>query len=475
MTSATPPSRDLAELQRRYGSGEVILFVGAGLPRAAGLPSWRGLVDGLLDYTRDYGIYPQQLAEIEGLVADGELIDALTEIEFALTPTGFGREVVRLLDDSDIEDPPPIYEAVAALAPKLRGVMTTNLDRLLERALGGGWTTHARPVANLAGQQRWIFKLHGTLPESDTWVLTRPQYDRATYADPLHQSLMQGLFWGGSRLLFIGYGLRDPDFEAIRGRLAALSKDQAPQHFVLIEQAQVTQARRRKLASAGLTLIPYANPDGSHAELLRILDGLAENSGLERRPGKKRSILFVSSNPSDTARLKLDRELKIIREAIDLSRHGDRLTLDAISAATIHELRRALLRKPYQIVHISGHGEPDGLMFEDLVGNREKIDPEGLAGLFANKAHPPGSIECVVFNACHSISTGEPTSKLVEWTVAMEGRLSDGGALEFSRGFYDALAAGRGVDEAFAEGVSCRNVAAPMGSFDARLLRRDKA
>ena len=475
MPPATPHTRDFGELQRCFDTGDLILFVGAGLPRAAGLPSWRGLVDALLAYTRDYGVYPQQLAEIEALVAEGELIDALTEIEHVLGATGFGREVVRLLDDADIEQPPPIYDAVAALAPRLRGVMTTNLDRLLERALGGGWTAHAQAVANLAGQSRWIFKLHGTLPERGTWVLTRSHYDRAIYADPLHQNLMQGLFWGGRRLLFVGYGLRDPDFEALRGRLAALSRDQAPQHYALVEQGQVTLARRRKLASAGLTLLPYPNPDGSHAELLRMLDELAEHAGLDRRPGPKLSILFVASNPSGTARLQLERELRIIREAIDLARYGDRLTLDAITAATIHDLRRALLRRPYQIVHVSGHGEPDGLLFEDLVGNRERISPAGLAGLFANKAAPPGSIECVVFNACHSISTGAPTSKLIARTVAMEGRLSDAGALEFSRGFYDALAAGRSVDEAFEEGVSCRNVAASTGSFLARLLKRDMA
>jgi hypothetical protein len=467
-------NRDAIEVRSLYEAGDLIAFVGAGLACSAGMPTWSGMVETLLAFTRSYGVYPQQLADIESIVHEGNLIDALTEIESAITPTGFGREIERMFDDSHIDRLPPVFDALANLAPKLRGVMTTNLDRLLERAFGGDWTSYARPTADLASKEKWIFKIHGTLQERSTWVLTRPQYRRALYADPLQQALVSGLFWGGRRLLFLGYNLQDPDFDEVIGKIGALAQGQPPRHFALVDQGQVTHSRRKKLAESGLTLIPYANPDGTHSEVTRFLEFLGAGTKSEKpKLREKLLLLFVSSNPYGTVPIKVERELKIIREAIELSEHRDQLELDTVPAATLHDVRRALLKKPYHIVHMSGHGEESGLVLEDIAGKMDKIPPESLAELFSNKAHPKGELRCVLLNTCHSISTGVPLSKTVPFTIAMEGRLADAGAIEFSRGFYDALGAGLDYDKAYDEGVICRNIAAPTGSFVAKLLRRE--
>jgi hypothetical protein len=277
------------------------------------------------------------------------------------------------------------------------------------------------------------------------------------------------LFWGGRRLLFLGYGLRDPDFDAVIDKIGALAQGQPPRHFVLVDHGQVTHARRKKLAESGLTLIPYANPDGTHSEVVRFLRFLGEGTVSKKpKPREKLLVLFVSSNPYGTVPIKVERELKIIREAIQLSEHRDRIEVDTVPAATLHDVRRALLKKPYHVVHMSGHGEETGLVLEDDSGKMDKVPPQILAELFSNK-----KTLCVVLNACHSISTGVPLSKYVPFIVAMEGRLADVGAIEFSRGFYDALGAGLDYDAAYAEGVICRNVAAPMGNFVAELLRRE--
>lgn len=471
---STPPvPRELAELRGILARGELVLFVGAGVSRSAGLPTWQGLVSQLVDVARTTGAFPQQLAEIDNLVGEGKLIDAMTELESALTPAGFGREVEQILDDSQIANLPPIFHALAGLSPRLRGVITTNLDRLLERAFGGGWTPHARPVADLATREKWIFKLHGTLPERSTWVLTRAQYRHAIYADPLQQALVHGLFWGGLRMLFVGFGLQDPDFDAVLDKLSALAQHQAPRHFALVDRATVTQERRRRLAESGVTLVPYDNPDGSHAELARFVESLGAGLGPATTRLDKLPLLFLSSNPDGTQPLRVDRELRSIREAIDISPHRDRLDLDTLPAATAHDLRRALLRKPYGVLHISAHGEPDTLLLEDAAGKRDKLDSAKLITLLADKAHPAGMLRCVVLSACHSLTIGEALAKVVPHTIAMEGRLSDAGAIEFARGFYDALGAGLSIEVAFKEGLRCHELTAPKGNFSAHLLVRD--
>jgi hypothetical protein len=166
------------------------------------------------------------------------------------------------------------------------------------------------------------------------------------------------------------------------------------------------------------------------------------------------AALFVTANPSGTDPLRLDRELRVINEALSLGHFRDRWRMDIRPAATANDLRRALLgQQRYELVHISGHGEQEGLILEDEHGEAVQIPPQWLAQLFAKYVPPRGQLRCVVLNACWSLSSGEPTALEVPFTIAMAGAVSDRGALEFSRGFYDALGNGLDFARAYEEGL----------------------
>ncbi|MCA9711441.1 MAG: CHAT domain-containing protein [Myxococcales bacterium] len=182
-------------------------------------------------------------------------------------------------------------------------------------------------------------------------------------------------------------------------------------------------------------------------------------------------MLFLAANPSGTDPLRLDRELRIIREAIERSRHRTRLQLEVRTAATVHDLRRALLDGRFDLVHLSGHGEQSGLLLEDDQGECVEVPKQALARLLSRYAPPAGVLRCVVLNACWSLETGESMSMDVPLTIAMDGPISDRGALEFSRGFYDALGAGLDFAAAYEEGRSCVEIAAPGAKFESVLLR----
>ncbi len=75
-----------------------------------------------------------------------------------------------------------------------------------------------------------------------------------------------------------------------------------------------------------------------------------------------------------------------------------------------------------------------------------------------------------ILNACYSLSVGRLTSIGLDFTVASTGPVSDPAAIEFTRGFYDAVGAGKDIPDAYDEGVSCARLKgyAP----DVILLRR---
>src|SRR5688572_8366224 len=190
-TAAEDPALD--ELREAYAGGDLVVFVGAGISAAAGLPNWKRLVEILSEHAMARRADPAALQEILDLVASRQLIDALSALKVVLGGDEFCSIIERYLDDRD-KDIPEAARVIADLSPGLRAILTTNLDHLLERALNGRWPALARATPDIARRRGYILKLHGTLLDRTTWVFTREEYDRAMYADPVLKTTFSALF-----------------------------------------------------------------------------------------------------------------------------------------------------------------------------------------------------------------------------------------------------------------------------------------
>ena len=159
-------------------------------------------------------------------------------------------------------------------------------------------------------------------------------------------------------------------------------------------------------------------------------------------------ILFMGINPKDTQRLRLDEEVKRVKAALDRGRQN--FTFVVESAVTDEDLRRLMLRYNPSLVHLSGHGlqgkDGGGFKFEDIQGMAHVIRADALADLFKLcQEH----VQCVVLNACYSASLAEAIGQHIPYVIGMSESIGDEAALNFSGGFYDALAHGRTFAEAF--------------------------
>ena len=83
---------------------------------------------------------------------------------------------------------------------------------------------------------------------------------------------------------------------------------------------------------------------------------------------KRAKILIVAANPKDTSRLRLDEEVREIEAALQRSQRRNQFSVRSTWAPRTKDLRRALLDHQPHIVHFSGHGDPEGLVLEDAVG-----------------------------------------------------------------------------------------------------------
>jgi hypothetical protein len=152
------------------------------------------------------------------------------------------------------------------------------------------------------------------------------------------------------------------------------------------------------------------------------------------------TVLILAASPNDQDRLGLGREVKKIRQALERSRNRENWRIESNEAATVEDLRRALLDYQPTVVHFSGHGGGDaGLCFEDDQGGTHLTHAAPLAKLFH---HFKDRLKCVVLNACYSKVQAEVIRQQVDYVVGMQVGIGDEGATKFAVAFYDAIFAG---------------------------------
>lgn len=112
------------------------------------------------------------------------------------------------------------------------------------------------------------------------------------------------------------------------------------------------------------------------------------------------TILFLSADPKNADRLRLDQEAREIREKIQLSRQREEIKFESRLAVRPEDISQALLDVNPNFVHFSGHGTRTGqLCVEDVQGKIHPIEPAALASLFKNFSD---QLQCVILNACYS-------------------------------------------------------------------------
>jgi hypothetical protein len=164
-----------------------------------------------------------------------------------------------------------------------------------------------------------------------------------------------------------------------------------------------------------------------------------------------KKILILSANPKGTDPLRLDEEIREIKERLRLARKRDQFTIDTVEATRVRDICQAMLDFEPNIVHFSGHGaREEGLVFEDKTGHVQLVSGEALADLFKLFAD---KVECVLLNACYSEVQAEAIAQYIPYVVGMNKAIGDRAAIEFAVGFYSALGAGYSYE--FAHRMGC--------------------
>lgn len=153
-------------------------------------------------------------------------------------------------------------------------------------------------------------------------------------------------------------------------------------------------------------------------------------------------VLILTANPFDTEKIRWEKEINAARDAL---RHT-KFQIISVPQAEISRLQTEFHACKPRIVHFVGHGETDGLIFNDADGYARQVPAQALADLFRLFKN---QVQCVLLNACWSEEQAQAIHAHIPVVIGMEKAVQDEAALSFAAGFYTALSENKNYREAF--------------------------
>lgn len=161
------------------------------------------------------------------------------------------------------------------------------------------------------------------------------------------------------------------------------------------------------------------------------------------KPEKLRVLLLGAASAGD---LRIGREQKRIRAAVESALHRALVELDVRPAATTADLLDGLTKFRPHVVHFSGHTNHDLIVFEDERDDLHEgviVTARAFASAVAANDDPP---LLVLLNSCSSASQIEKlVETVVPFAIGMADSIEDGDAIVYAAQFYAAVANGQSI------------------------------
>lgn len=215
-----------------------------------------------------------------------------------------------------------------------------------------------------------------------------------------------------------------------------LSYDTGALHYLKSAKATEVEATRAALSIAAYNAIATRNENESKLIKQDIM-----------KTTEKIKILFLAASPSNEVHLHLDVEFREIGERLQKAKFRDSFDMVSKWAVRASDLSSYLMEHKPNIVHFSGHGSnAHELILLNKNGEAHPISAEKLGDLFSVLKE---NIRCVILNACYSEGQAKAIAKHIDCVVGMSDAIGDDSAIVFAEHFYQALAYGKSVQDAF--------------------------
>jgi hypothetical protein len=182
----------------------------------------------------------------------------------------------------------------------------------------------------------------------------------------------------------------------------------------------------------------------------------------EPKPEKLRVLILGASAEGD---LRVGREQKRIRTAVESALHRDQIELDVRPAATTADLLDGITRFRPHVVHFSGHSNEDLIVFEDDEDEPHEgvvVTARAFAMAIQGTDDPP---LLVLLNSCKSAAQiDDLVAQIVPFAIGMADSIDDGDAINYAAQFYAAIANGQSIRASHLSGLAALELAGLDGA-----------
>lgn len=271
------------------------------------------------------------------------------------------------------------------------------------------------------------------------------------------------------------------DAERREGEAAAAGKEAGRWQDKASRYAKDELALQEKVARAEKLEAEAAERRRKREQLQADRKVAADRGGLERRlndteslvagvirelrapkPEKLRVLILGAASKGD---LRVGREQKRIRAAVESALHRDLIELDVRPAATTADLLDGITKFRPHVVHFSGHSDHDLIVFEHERDEHHEgaiVTAEAFAVALQATDDPP---LLVVLNSCNSATQiDRVVEQVAPFAIGMADEIEDGDAITYAAQFYAAVANGQSVESAHLSGQAALQLAGLAGA-----------
>lgn len=294
----TVPNRLIEAAQHR----NLVPLLGAGISRQAkntAFPNWRELLDFLIGraLAKKY-IKKTEGNEMNRLLDKGQYLMVAEQLRYNL-PTDEYTSLLKEAFNPAGAEPTEIHKAIFRLNAPL--ILTTNYDLLIEDAYAKvhGKTANVYTYRGAAEVQQSlqirqltdrpiIFKLHGSIDEPSSIILTEQDYRKLIYQETGYRTVLSAVFVTHV-VLMLGFSFSDRELTLMLETLrVALKSQSSPDYIFLPEDAAGEVESRRFREDFGVEVIPF-KPTKGYPEVLQLINFLISKVDKKKKVSSKKS------------------------------------------------------------------------------------------------------------------------------------------------------------------------------------------